>query len=194
MAWIMEFSAFIKSLWEEWKILLTGGTPSAGLVFWGYASGRPLLHIIGWVFLAITFLLSVFFSLRKQWREAEKNFIDLSPSELVKLREGKSSPHAKTLMKPFIGKRIKVSGKFKDIEDLFYGVKLVHLDVADLRISARVWLLAGNKFVPIPPGEMITLIGTINSVESSSIFLTSIELIPNPRTVTDGQFLRGATT
>jgi hypothetical protein len=103
------------------------------------------------VFLAITFLLSVFFSLRKQWREAEKNFIDLSPSELVKLREGKSSPHAKTLMKPFIGKRIKVTGKFKGNDDLFYGVKLVHLDVADLRIIARVWLLAGNKFVPIPP-------------------------------------------
>jgi hypothetical protein len=186
MSWLRDFRAFLNSLWEEWKMLLTGGgTPSAALVIWGYTSGKPLFHVVGWTFMGLTLTTSVFFSWRKQWREAEKNFIQIGPAALMRLREGKTSPHANTILKPYIGKRIKITGTFSDVGGIFPGITSVHLHCEGVLIAALVPFWTAMTFVPVPKEAVITVTGTITQISALWINISGIEIVPNPLVAID---------
>jgi hypothetical protein len=178
--WFREFVTFIVSLCREWVVLLTGGGVAAVLVVWGSATGKPLPLHVGWIFLGLTLMLAAFFSWRKQWREAEKNFLQIGPAALMKLREGKTSPHANTMLMPYIGKRIKVTGSFIDVVEIMFGIKNVHLLCEEVSISALVPFWKARAFVPLPKGAVITLTGTITEINNLSINISSIEIVPNP--------------
>ncbi len=179
MAWFSDFRAFLNSLWEEWKMLLTGGSISAILVLYGSWSGKSLAHLAGLSFLGLTLLRAVFLSWRKQWREAAKNFVDISPASLIELREGKTSPLAKTLLRPYIGKRMKVTGTFYDVSDFLFWYKLVHLYSGGALIAAQVSHWSAKKYIPLPKGIVITLTGTIAAISDSAVSLSGIELVAN---------------
>lgn len=161
-------------------MLLTGGTPSAALVIWGYTSGKPIIHVVGWIFLALTLTASVFFSWRKQWREAEKNFVQIGPAALMKLREGKTSPHANTMLKPYVGKRIKFTGVFVDVSGDLFVIKNVILRCEEVLISASVPFWKVRTFVPLPKGAVITVTGTITEISNLAINISGIEIVPSP--------------
>jgi hypothetical protein len=180
MAAPREFFAFIRALWEEWEVLLTGGTFGALLVLYGSVSGKAVAHHVGWVFLFATFLWSVFLSWRKQWREAEKNFVALGVAQLMELREGKTSPLANTILRPYIGKRIRVTGKLSDVSDRFFLTRLIHLRSEGILLAAQVPFWSASKFLPIPKGTVISLTGTISEIGTLAIQLVDVDLVPNP--------------
>jgi hypothetical protein len=185
MSWIREVVAFIVSLCREWVVLLTGGALTAGFVIWSNVSGKPIPLHVGWIFLSLTLIASAFLSWRKQWREAEKNFVQIGPAALMKLREGKTSPHANTILKPYIGKRIKVTGTFSDVGGIFPGIKTVHLHCEGVLIGAHVPFWTAMKFVPLPKDEVITVRGTITQIDALWIAVSGIEIVPNPLIAAD---------
>jgi hypothetical protein len=180
MPWIREFVTFIVSLCHEWVALLTGGALAASFVIWSSVSGKPIPLHAGWIFVSLTLVASAFLSWRKQWREAEKNFVQIGPAALMKLRNGKTSPHANTLLRPFLGKRIKITGTFSDVNDILFGFKGVHLRCEDVHITARVLFWKARQFVPLPRGEVLTVTGTITEIGALWINIGGIEIVPTP--------------
>lgn len=183
MDWFREFCAFLASLLQEWGALLTGGIPSAVIVVWGYVSGKPMIRVFGLVFLGLTFLLSLFLSWRKQWREAEKNFVQISPAALMELREGKTSPHANAVLKPYLHKRIKFAATFSDISYVMSGLMIVHLRSGDVSVHAFIPFWRDRQFSPLPKGEGITVTGTLTEINQLGIKIAGIEVVPNPLVV-----------
>lgn len=180
MPWLREFSTFIVSLCREWAVLLTGGVLSGCLFTWSGLSGRPIQPRTWLVFVSVTLLFATFFSWRKQWREAEKNFVQIGPAALMALRDGKTSPLATTLLKPYIGKRLKITGTFNDVSSTIFGMKMVHFRCENVMIGAHVPFWTARKFIPMPREMVITVTGTISEVNSLWISLSGIELVPNP--------------
>jgi hypothetical protein len=178
--WFREFSTFIVSLFREWAVLLTGGTLAAFFVIWSNVSGRPIPLHAGWFFLSLTLLASAFLSWRKQWREAENNFVQIGPNAPMKLREGKTSPHANSVLGPYIGKRIRITGTFVDIADTVIGMKILQIKCEGVLISGHIAFWTARRFVPLPKGEVITVTGTIIEIDSLSITINGIEIVPNP--------------
>jgi hypothetical protein len=183
-----EFLTFIVSLFREWVALLTGGALAACFAIWSNLSGgKPIPLHVGWVFLSATLVTAAFLSWRKQWREAEKNFVQIGPAALVELRNGKTSPHANTVLKPYIGKRIKVTGTFTDVDGLLLGIKTVHIYCERVLIGANVPFWTAMKFIPIPKGAVITITGTITKVADMWINISGIDIVPNPLVAIDDQ-------
>jgi hypothetical protein len=178
--WFREFVTFIVSLCREWVVLLTGGALAACFAIWSNWSGKPIPLHVGWVFLSTTLVAAAFLSWRKQWREAEKNFVQIGPAALVELRNGKTSPHANTVLKPYIGKRMKVTGTFTDVDGLLPGIKTVHIYCEQVLVAAHVPFWTAMKFIPIPKGAVITVTGTLTKVADMWINISGIEIVPNP--------------
>lgn len=178
--WLQEFKAFISSLWDEWKVLVTGGTTAALLVIWGYVKGQSVASKTGLVFLAFTLLLAAFYSWRKQWRRADKTFVDIGPAALMKLRQGKTSPHAQAVLKHYIGRRILLTGTYRNLLSSGFGMGIVMLECEGEDISAPMSLRNARQFIPFPMGETVTVSGTITAVDGLTIEIGGVELLPNP--------------
>lgn len=77
-----DFENFVRSLWNEWKVLLTGGTLIAGIFIWSALVPRPLPRQTNWVILGFTLILASFFAWRKEWIRNQRGLIDIMASEL----------------------------------------------------------------------------------------------------------------
>ncbi len=182
-SWFREFITFIVSLFKEWGTLLTGGALAAALSIWSIVSGRSTPLHIGWIFLWLTLIMAAFFSWRKQWREAENNFVQIGPAALMHLRKNKTSPHADTILKPYIGKRLKLNANFMDIADVAFFVKILHFECEDVSISALVAPWTAKRFLPLPRLSKLTITGTITEIRSLGISISGIEIVPTPTAI-----------
>ena len=84
---LRDFLAFVAALWHEWAVLLTGGSIIALLSLWNFAGRKPVPQSANWLIVGITFILASFLAWRKQYLDADKDFISRSPLELMQLIE-----------------------------------------------------------------------------------------------------------
>ena len=94
-----------------------------------------------------------------------------------------------TLIRPYIGKRIKVTGTIIDVSSSFILTpSFVHLTCGDdgsfanqasVTIALPFW--AVRQFVPLPKGTVITVVGRIANISIFSVSINSVEVVPNPQ-------------
>jgi hypothetical protein len=94
--------------------------------------------------------------------------------------KGDTTLQSERLVKPFIGKRIPVSGRVKNMEDWWPGdgVKVLLVAEQDIFVSARFEELWRDQLEAIAPGTTITLEGEISSAGRGYVVLKQCELTP----------------
>ena len=179
---LRDFWPFLVALWHEWKVLLTGGSIVAVFTLWNLAGKKPLPQSVNWLIVGITLILAAFFAWRRAWIDAGRNIVTLRPAELTKLARNRTSVHAETFVKLYIGKRIIVTAT---ISDVFRASVLgfVFLRTDDIGITLRLPFWGLRQFVPLPKGTVITVAGRIKYIDPGTITLTNCDLVPTPSEV-----------
>jgi len=175
--WLRELWAFFKSVLAEWITLLTGGVPAAVISVWGYVKAQPTTTKVGYSFLILTLLTAFFFSWRKQWRVADANFIKESPQDLIGIWLGKTSPHATSIVKPYLNQKIKATCAFVDISPSIPGFRIVSLNCDQVHIAANIPFWRANSFSCLPKGAVITVTGNLTKIYSSYLEIGGIEIV-----------------
>ena len=172
-----DFILFVAALWHEWKTLLTGGSIIALVTVWSLSSGKPLPQTVNWLIVGLTMMLASFLSWRKQWMEADKDYVSLLPSELTSLAKEGAALHAETSVKPYIGKRIRVTGT---INNMFYAgpwASIVWLDCDEKRVTLLLSRWGLKPFAPLPIGTPITVVGRIVEISLVEVTLRDIIIV-----------------
>lgn len=167
-------------------MLLTGGSIIAIAALWNLGGGKPLQRSVNWLIIGLTLILAAFLAWRREWIAAGRSITTVRPGELVKLFDNRTEVHAHTLVKPYIGKRIKITGVIDDVARA-HGINslfsFVHLkaDGAYITITLPFWAL--TKFLPFPRGSIITVVGTIYAVYLGGIGIWNCDVVPTPSEV-----------
>jgi hypothetical protein len=181
---IRDFLSFVLALWREWKVLLTGGTVFAVLTVLHLVGVKPLSKKDDRIILGLTLFLAAFSAWRRQWIRGDRDTVDLRPMELLKLARDRTAVHARTFTRPYIGRRIVVTGTIKNVRGGPMG--LVTLDCDDATVFLHVPFWATSQFTPLPIGASITVTARIEHIDSYYLWLRDCTVIPTPsRVVTD---------
>jgi hypothetical protein len=173
---LRDFLLFVAALWHEWKALLTGGSIIALEALWMFSGKPPLPQAVNWLIVGLTMMLAAFLSWRKQWIEADREFVGLLPSELTDLARSGTMLHAKTLVGPYIGKRIKITGAIENIHSAAgYGFVWLKCGRARVILVIAIWRL--KSFAPLPVGTSITVVGRITEIDRSDVRLNSVAIV-----------------
>src|ERR1017187_8028834 len=160
---LRDFLLFVAALWREWKALLTGGSIIAFEALWVLSGKPPLPQTANWIIVGLTMILASFLAWRRQWMEADKDFVHLSLAELRDLSRIGTALHTKTVLKPYIGKRIRVTGT---IRNAFPAATLafVKLTCDGVEVSLELPFWGLKPFAPLPKGTSITVVGRISEI------------------------------
>jgi hypothetical protein len=191
---LRDFTSFVAALWREWKVLLTGGSIVAVLSLWNLAGWKPLPHDVNWLVLGMTFILASFAAWRREWIDSGKDFINVPPAELIKLFASGTSVLGRTLVKPYIGKRLRVTGTVYNIENNgFFSPSFVFL--SDPGVFVALWIPSRKMgpFMLLPRGTVISVAGRIQSVYSSGIRMWNCELVRREGNSTQSAALQSPT-
>jgi hypothetical protein len=174
---LRDFVCFLRAIWSEWKVLLTGGTIFAALTVFSLSTGRTLPRMVNWLTLVVTLILAAFFAWRKEWVAGNSGLLDVTPDELVERFENRTTTQVKAMLTPYIGKRIKIRGTLSNVRAgvLFTLVSLN--DFNEVRIYARIPPWKSKVFGMLTRGTVLTMAGRISDIESSQIELVACTLL-----------------
>jgi len=129
-------------------------------------------------------MLASFFTWRKEWARNERGLIDISVEQLTRSLKGKTEIYEKTLVKPYLGKRIKLSGSLVNVTRYAPFLWLVHFRIssaagraADVSVIVNMTGWKAQAYIPIPAGAIVTVIGRIKHIDAWKIELTGSDLI-----------------
>jgi hypothetical protein len=174
-----DFAYFLAALWREWKVFLTGGSIVGALSLWNLAGRKPIPQNVNWLILGLTFVLAAFAAWRKEWIDSGKGFTTVAPAELIRLFASGTKVLGETLVKPYIGKRLRVRGTVYNIENNGFG-NISYVFLSDPPVFVALWIPSWKMgpFMVLPKGTIITVVGRINSVYDSGIRLTNCTMAP----------------
>lgn len=107
---VRDFLFFIRALWREWAVLLTGGSIVALLALFTLSTGRTVPQSINWLVIGITLMLAAFLSWRVEWIKAGQGLVDLDFKEIQAIFKGRTEPQIKPLLRRYMGKWTTISG------------------------------------------------------------------------------------
>lgn len=174
---LRDFASFLAALWREWKVFLTGGSVVAVLSLWNLAGWKPIPHKVNWLIVGLTFTLAAFAAWRKEWIDSGRGFITVPPAELTKIFLAGTKVLGQTLQKPYVGKRLKVTGTVYDVENNGFGAtSFVHLSDPGVFVALFIPSRKMKPFMLLPKGTTITVVGRIHSLYANGIRMTNCEL------------------
>jgi hypothetical protein len=176
-----DFSSFVAALWREWKVLLTGGSIVAILAllhFFGVKSlPQNVEQSVSWLIVGLTLILAAFFAWRRQWIDADRNFLTLPLEELTRLTEDCTKVHANTLIRPYLGKKIRCPATIDNVYPDKH-LAFVTMKHGALQITLRLPRWKIRPFVPLPKGTIVTVVGRIYAISKDAITLTNCHIVP----------------
>jgi len=86
---IRDFAFFLRALWREWRVLLTGGSIVAVLVLINLG-GRSIPRKVNWSIIGITFILAAFRAWRNEWINAGRGFVEVDFASVEEAFKGRT--------------------------------------------------------------------------------------------------------
>jgi len=176
---LRDFANFLRAVWDEWKVLLTGGTIIAILALW-QMSGRSVPRNTGWLVIGLTLIFASFLAWRKEWIQNGRGFIEVYPETLARLvRGGMTDIYKDSLVKPYLHKWITVTGKLGNVAvSVFRLAVYIRLECNDqVSVSTTIGRWRANPFMPLRAGTPITIVGRIDEIQPYSLSLTNAEFV-----------------
>jgi hypothetical protein len=172
-----DFARFLAALWREWKVLLTGGSLIAILALWSMGTGKSIQQSVNWLVIGTTLLLAGFFAWRREWIQNGRGLVNVTVDELMATFEGRTSVQATTLVRPYVGKHIRVSGTLKQVSKLRFGSHFVYLDLGQHHVTIKMLGQAGRHCALLSKGTKVTVIGRIKEVSVLSVYLSARDIV-----------------
>jgi hypothetical protein len=177
---LRDFARFLFAVWNEWKVLLTGGTLIALLFIVGALRNKPMPPNVNWLVLGLTLVAAAFLAWRREWIENGKGFVDITPEQLTNLVDSVTRIAAQSSLKPYRNKWIKVTGRIQEVSHLIFPymfVRLLRGERPGIGVNLNLPRWRAKSFIPLPRGTTVTVVGRIAEVGSYEIRLTNAELI-----------------
>ncbi len=174
---LRDFASFLAALWHEWKVFLTGGSVVAVLSLWNLAGWKPLPRDANWLILGLTFILAAFAAWRREWIDAGKDFTTVSPAELIRLFASGTNVLGESLVRPYLGKRARVTGTVYDVQNNGFG-HWSFVFLSDPEVFVALWIPSRRMgpFMMLPKGTITTVVGRIHSVYKNGIRMKNCEM------------------
>ena len=175
----------MRSLWDEWKVLLTGGGILAVLYITTVVTGKAPPRAVNWAVLGATLVLAAFAAWRKEWIRNGRGFITVNVEEITASVRGVTDVYARIKTKPFLHIWIRLTGTISEVSWLFPPAPIVHvivnIKVEGSRLDYSVFFFVpfwrAGEFTPLAAGTEVTLAGRIVGIEIYTLKLASVELL-----------------
>jgi hypothetical protein len=178
---LRDLFSFLRALWTEWKVLLTGGTIIAALAIFTAVSTKPIPLATNWLILGLTFICASFLAWRKAWISSGSDLVDIDPEWLSDQFSNRTRIQANVLIKPYLGKRIRVTGELRDILLLlFTGIVYLEKSPKELfskGVKLRMSRWRAAELSSLPKGTRMTVVGRISEVDYSGLDLSGVQFI-----------------
>jgi hypothetical protein len=179
---LRDFVSFLRALWHEWKLLLTGGSVVAIIALVNLFSGKSVPQSINWLATGLTFMLEAFFSWRREWINGGSGFVEIDFKSLPQIFEGRTKPQAKALIRHLLGGRIKVTGVLEEIQEaagspVFPSTLQLRFERTVIVVDVYPWNRSFTGANVLSRGTVLTVSGRIRELTPSVVFLSSCELI-----------------
>jgi hypothetical protein len=176
---LRDFWSFITALWREWRLFLTGGSIVALYSLWNLAGWKPLPQSVNWLILGLTFVLAAFSAWRREWMEAARDIITVRPSALVNLFDSGTEVLGETLVKPYIGKRLRATGEVSNVQRGYGPLSTSYVFLMSDGVMLALWIPSREfgKFVLLPKGATVTVVARIHSVYHGGIRMTNVAIV-----------------
>jgi hypothetical protein len=160
------------------KAILTGGTMWATLVLLQKTMGITVPPSMDDVIVALTLIAATFMAWRKQWIiNSQHELADVILHTLTARYVGRTYAHARAMIQPYIGRRIKVTGTLRNFYGHILGVSQAAITVDNVIVILRMPVWKARWLAPLPIDTVITVSGRIADVDSSSVRLDSVEIL-----------------
>lgn len=183
---LRDFVSFLHALWNEWKVLLTGGSIIALVTIWSAISRNSPPKGIGWVIVGLTLIIAGFLSWRKQWLQADGRVAEINLKDVCDAVAGRTVVQAKSFVKPYLGKRVKITGILGDVwqEGLLGSLVSIFVLADKDKPWTKIQVTAAGMprwrirpFIPLPSGTSITVTARIREVGFCSVSIGDCELV-----------------
>jgi hypothetical protein len=179
---VSDFFRFLRALWPEWIVLLTGGTIFAALSIWGLVGKNAISKPLSWGVVAATFVMACFRAWRTADRaraeRAERVFID-SPKAVVEALAKHTSVVAEHLSNDYVGQWIKVGpAEVHNVRRLGSGRIQVFLTSGEIEYSAFFSRRWKDRLMYLELHEVVSILGQIESISDNIITLANCEFQP----------------
>jgi putative nucleic acid binding protein len=173
---------FIHAVCQHWWILLMGAV-SGGLSLWEKWREKPIPRRVFVAGLGIAFTVACFLAWQDERLIIEKLHLDrisLSPSELIRVFDGRTTAQGDELASVYLGKWIEISGVISDIST-YRGFKSTTASVFLTDTKPYIFLLFEeqwlNRLKALQAGDKIKAFGQIQSVDRASIRIENSEIV-----------------
>ena len=146
---------------------MTGGSIIALVAAWGLVGGKPVPQGVNWLIVGVTLILAAFLSWRVEWIKAGQWFVDLNFKNMARACDGLTGLQMEQVLHHYVGKRVKISGRLRDITRPAYGnpfLRFVHIqsdaeEFTNLRVWSWNWSFKGVD--AFPKDSVLTVSGQI---------------------------------
>ena len=161
---------------------LDGGTLIALLFIVGAIRNKPMPSNVNWLVLGLTLIIAAFLAWRREWIENGKGFIDATPLQIAKLVWDVTGVAARSHIRPYRNKWIRVTGRLTEVTDLVFPMMYVRVEYGDQAGKRCEVVMAMSRwkaapFVPLPRGTTVTVAGRIKKITGYMIDLSDVEFI-----------------
>jgi hypothetical protein len=162
---LRDFASFLRSIWREWRSLLTGGSVIAILALWNMAGGRSISQSVNWLVLGLTLVLAAFLAWRREWISSGRGFVDVDLAGLEQLFHGRAGVHQRSIERPVLGRFIKVTGTIEDMSiEMFMAFVRIRTSAGVSVTLQFMFRWNARAFFPLPIGTRVTVAGRIISL------------------------------
>jgi hypothetical protein len=171
-----DFGNFLRAVWNEWKVLLTGGSLIALTAIVSTVRGKPMPATVNWLVLGVTLMVAAFFAWRREWIFTGRGLVNIDIAKVTRLFRNNTKVHANLRVRQYMGKRAMLTGKMYDIST-YLTTLTVHLQADNEMIHCYLWRWKAKLFTPIARGTLVTVNGRISDIGTMGVVLTDCELI-----------------
>jgi hypothetical protein len=174
---LRDFMEFLRAVWKEWVVLLTGGSLMAVLALYQVVSGKPAPQNILWSVVALTLIIAAFLAWRKEWiASVTGSPVHIDAAKIVRPYWDRTKIQADIYAKQYLGRHVRVRGILNDVSmELFSG--FVQMKTGEVSIIASLSRWRMKPFLPLQSGALVTVVGRIDRISALGISLTNCEFI-----------------
>jgi hypothetical protein len=193
---IRDFAVFLRALWHEWKILLTGGSIVAFLALLNFGGAKSIPQYVNWVIIGVTFVMAAFHAWRNERTNVARSkrhvstevpvpapkriVIDVAPEYLMGFYKDHTDVQADKLAENYIGKWLKLSGKVANVVSSSAITKTWHVILA-YKAGYFMGVDFDNAWADqisvLKRGDEIRVLGQIEAFDGSRLHLVHCELL-----------------
>jgi hypothetical protein len=175
---LRDFIEFLRAVWKEWVVLLTGGGLMAALALWQLGTGKSVPASVNWLIVGFTLIVAAFLAWRKEWIASTTGSpVHVDPAQIVRPYWDRTKIQADIYAKQYLGRHVRLRAILSDVSTEGPLATFVHLKAGEVSITSMVPRWRARPFLPLAAGAVVTVAGRIEKIDALSISLSNCQFL-----------------